>query len=190
MDPIKVDFSGKGADKGREIVIPPEKSALKIILSVLLALVTGGVVYYFLLPPINLKAIEFYYFIAIVIASFVGYLALLYMKTVQYSPYGVGGGAPAVVHGGGYLLAHYDACGVDKGIFEDVVIRLYACLYLFIDPVHPLTPLLARYEPCIGPVQRHEFAVRAPLDYLAMLKDYDLVAVPDSRQPVRDDDAC
>ena len=89
MDPIKVDFSGKGADKGREIVIPPEKSALKIILSVLLALVTGGVVYYFLLPPINLKAIEFYYFIAIVIASFVGYLALLsaVFRHSEYVPY-------------------------------------------------------------------------------------------------------
>lgn len=91
MDPIKVDFSGngKGADKGREIVIPPEKSVLKIILSIVLALVTGGIVYYFLLPPMNLKAIEFYYFLAIVIASFVAYLALLtaVFRHAEYVPY-------------------------------------------------------------------------------------------------------
>ena len=89
MDPIKVDFSGKGADKGREIVIPPEKAALKVILSVVFALITGAVVYYFMLPPMNLKAIEFYYFLAIVIASFVGFLALLtaVFRHAEYVPY-------------------------------------------------------------------------------------------------------
>ena len=67
MDPIKVDFSGKGSDRSKEIVIPPEKAALKIVLSVVFALLTGAIVYYFMLPPLNPKAIEFYYFIAIVI---------------------------------------------------------------------------------------------------------------------------
>ncbi|MBQ7542380.1 MAG: tripartite tricarboxylate transporter TctB family protein [Clostridia bacterium] len=90
MDPIKVDFSGRGgADKSREIVIPPEKAVLKIILSVVFALLTGAVVYYFMLPPINLKAIEFYYFLGIVIASFVVFLALLsgVFKHSEYVPY-------------------------------------------------------------------------------------------------------
>ncbi len=89
MDPIKVDFSGKGADKGREIVIPPEKAVLKVILSVVFALIAGGIVYYFMLPPMNFKAIEFYYFIAIVIASFVGFLALLtaVFRHAEYVPF-------------------------------------------------------------------------------------------------------
>ena len=34
MDPIKVDFSGKG--KPREVVIPPEKKILKIIISLII----------------------------------------------------------------------------------------------------------------------------------------------------------
>lgn len=89
MDPIKVDFSGKGADKSKEIIIPPERAVLKIILSVVLALVTGAVTYYFMLPPLNLKAIEFYYFIGIIIISFVVYLALLSgaFRHQEYVPY-------------------------------------------------------------------------------------------------------
>ena len=89
MDPIKVDFSGKGADRSREIVIPPEKSVLKVILSVVFALITGAVVYYFMLPPLNFKAIELYYFLGIVIASFIGYLVLLtgVFRHTEYVPY-------------------------------------------------------------------------------------------------------
>ena len=89
MDPIKVDFSGKGADKSREIVIPPEKSALKIILSLVFALITGAVTYYFMLPPLNFKALELYYFIGIVIASFVIFLGVLsgVFRHTEYVPY-------------------------------------------------------------------------------------------------------
>ena len=90
MDPIKVDFSGRGgADKSREIVIPPEKAVLKVILSIVLALVTGGIVYYFMLPPLNFKAIEFYYFLGIVIASFVVFLTVLSgaFRHSEYIPY-------------------------------------------------------------------------------------------------------
>ena len=89
MDPIKVDFSGKGADKGKEIVIPPEKSVLKVILSVVFALVTGAVAYYFMLPALNPKAIEFYYFIGIIIVAFVVFLALMssVLRHSEYVPY-------------------------------------------------------------------------------------------------------
>ena len=76
MDPIKVDFSGKGGDSRKTIVIPPEKSALKIVLSIVLALITGAITYYFMLPAINFKALEFYYFIGIIIVSFIVFLAL------------------------------------------------------------------------------------------------------------------
>lgn len=114
MDPIKVDFSGKGSDRSKEIVIPPEKAALKIVLSVVFALLTGAVVYYFMLPPLNPKAIEFYYFIGIVIAAFVGFLVLLTgaFKHTEYVPYvkkkaivpGILIVALALVVGVGYLV--------------------------------------------------------------------------------------
>ena len=68
MDPIKVDFSKKGGPK--EIVIPPDKAALKIVLSVLCSLVTAGIAFYIMLPPLNFKAYEFYGFLAIIVASY------------------------------------------------------------------------------------------------------------------------
>ena len=114
MDPIKVDFSGKGSDRSKEIVIPPEKAVLKVILSVVFALLTGAVVYYFMLPPLNPKAIEFYYFIAIIIAAFIGFLVLLTgaFKHTEYVPYvkkkavvpGILIVALALVVGVGYLI--------------------------------------------------------------------------------------
>ncbi|MCR5484895.1 MAG: CvpA family protein [Clostridiales bacterium] len=89
MDPIKVDFSGKGNEGKKAIVIPPERAVIKIILSVILAAITGGVAYYFMLPPMNPKAIEFYYFIAVIFASFVVFLALLSaaFRKPEYVPF-------------------------------------------------------------------------------------------------------
>ena len=69
MDPIKVDFSGKG--KPKEVIIPPEKKVLKIIINIIVTIIGSAVVYYFLLPPMNFKALEFYYFIASVVAIYV-----------------------------------------------------------------------------------------------------------------------
>ena len=54
MDPINVDF-------GNKTVMPetPKGSTVKkVIVSFLLTLVLGAVVYYFMLPPLNFKAIE------------------------------------------------------------------------------------------------------------------------------------
>ena len=70
MDPIKVDFSGKG--KPKEVIIPPDKKVLKIIISLIVTLIGGAVAYYLMLPALNFKAMEFYYFIAVVIAIYVG----------------------------------------------------------------------------------------------------------------------
>ena len=69
MDPIKVDFSGKG--KPTEVVIPPDKKVLKIIIAVLLTIVGGAIAYYFMLPAINFKSLDFYYFIGVVLAIYV-----------------------------------------------------------------------------------------------------------------------
>ncbi len=74
MDPIKVDFSGKG--KPKEVVIPPDKKALKIIISLIVTVIGGAIAYYFMLPALNFKALEFYYFIGVVIAIYVGMIFL------------------------------------------------------------------------------------------------------------------
>lgn len=87
MDPIKVDFSGKGAPK--EVIIPPEKKILKIIISLIVTVIGGAVAYYFMLPAINLKAMEFYYFVAIVLAIYIVMTVITtkaFMKP-EYIPY-------------------------------------------------------------------------------------------------------
>ena len=47
MDPIKVDFSGKGTPK--EIVIPPDKKGLKLVISIIITLIGAAITYYFML---------------------------------------------------------------------------------------------------------------------------------------------
>ena len=87
MDPIKVDFSGKG--KPTEVVIPPDKKVLKIIIAVLLTIVGGAIAYYFMLPAINFKSLDFYYFIGVVLAIYVVstfVLSKAFMKP-EYIPY-------------------------------------------------------------------------------------------------------
>ena len=87
MDPIKVDFSKKGGPK--EIVIPPDKAALKIILSVLCSIVTAGIAFYIMLPPLNFKAYEFYGFLAIIVASYALFSAIFtsVFSKPEYLPY-------------------------------------------------------------------------------------------------------
>lgn len=92
-DPIKVDFSDKGKGRSnsstKEVIIPPEKASLKIVLSVILTAVIGAIVYYFMLPPMSFRAIEFYMFWAIVMAVFIGCMAILsaaFMRP-EYIPY-------------------------------------------------------------------------------------------------------
>ncbi len=87
MDPIKVDFSGKG--KPTEVIIPPEKKVLKIIIAILLTIVGGAVAYYFMLPALNFKSLDFYYFIGVIIAIYVVSTFILskaFMKP-EYIPY-------------------------------------------------------------------------------------------------------
>ncbi len=87
MDPIKVDFSGKGAPK--EVVIPPEKKVLKIIISLIVTIIGGAVAYYFMLPAINFKAMELYYFVAVVLAIYIGMTVLTTKAFIkpEYIPY-------------------------------------------------------------------------------------------------------
>ena len=90
MDPIKVDFANKkgGANK-KEIVIPPEKAALKIILSIIGMLVFAAVAFYVMLPALNFKDYEFYLYIGMVAASYVVFNGILsnVMGKPEYIPY-------------------------------------------------------------------------------------------------------
>ncbi|MBQ4626758.1 MAG: CvpA family protein [Clostridia bacterium] len=88
MDPIKVDFSGKSGGK-KDIVIPPEKAALKIILSILCTVVFAVIAFYVMLPAINLKSYDFYLYLGLVAASFVVFTGLFsnVMMKPEYTPY-------------------------------------------------------------------------------------------------------
>ncbi len=73
MDPIKVEFSDSGKKKSvKDVLIPPEKAGLKIVINVIITLIVAAVAYYFLLPPMNLQSYDFYIYWAIVLGSYVG----------------------------------------------------------------------------------------------------------------------
>ncbi len=92
-DPIKVDFSDKGNGRGnsstKEVYIPPEKAGLKIVLSIIITIIGAAIAYYFMLPAMNFGAIEFYTYIAAVIAIFIGANVLLSQAFIrpEYIPY-------------------------------------------------------------------------------------------------------
>ncbi len=90
MDPIKVDFSKKGGASGSsEIVIPPERAALKIVISLILTVIFAAVAFYFMLPAVNFKSYDIYLYIGLVAASFVVFNALLSkaLTKPEYVPY-------------------------------------------------------------------------------------------------------
>ena len=53
MDPINVDFTGRGRDDGKkgvaDVLIPPEHSGKKIAINIILTLILGAVLYYFMI---------------------------------------------------------------------------------------------------------------------------------------------
>ena len=113
MDPIKVDFSGKGRPK--EVVIPPDRKVLKIIISLIVTIIGGAVAYYMMLPALNFKSLDFYYFIAVVIAIYVGMIFLTskafikpeyitYVKRQSIVPLAIGL-VFAIILGIGYLTS-------------------------------------------------------------------------------------
>lgn len=89
MDPIKVDFSKKDGGRKKDIVIPPEKAALKIVLSVLCMIVFAAVAFYFMMPALNFKSYELYIYIGAVAASYVVFNGLFanVLAKPEYVPY-------------------------------------------------------------------------------------------------------
>ncbi len=87
MGPIKVNFGGGNRQKA--VVISPEKAVLKTIINIIGTIIIGAIAYYFMLPPINLKAMEFYIYIAVVCAGY-GVMAVITSKAItrpEYMPY-------------------------------------------------------------------------------------------------------
>ena len=77
MEPIKVDFTGKGGDSkgsGKAAYLIPEKAGLKILLSVVGTVIAAAVVYYFMLPPLNFKSTDTYMYLGTVAVIFMGLL--------------------------------------------------------------------------------------------------------------------
>lgn len=89
MDPIKVDFSKKDGGRKKDIVIPPEKAALKIVLSILCTILFAAGAFYFMMPAINFKSYDFYIYIGAVAASYVVFNGLFanVLAKPEYVPY-------------------------------------------------------------------------------------------------------
>ncbi len=90
-EPIQVGFSGKGKKGGpnKRIVIPPERAGLRILLSVCGTILTALVGFYVMLPPLNLRANEFYYYVGLVLLSFPVFLFLFSgaSRQPEYTPF-------------------------------------------------------------------------------------------------------
>ena len=90
MDPIKVDFSDSGKKKSvKEVLIPPEKAGLKIVINILITLVAAVVIYYFMLPPMNPRAYEFYLYFGAVFAVYIAsaFVTSKAFAKPEYVPY-------------------------------------------------------------------------------------------------------
>ena len=75
MEPINVDFTGKGSSgkgSGKSAYLAPKNSGLKTILCIIGTVIGAIVAYYFMLPPLNFKSTETYMFFGIVAAIYVG----------------------------------------------------------------------------------------------------------------------
>ena len=90
MDPIKVDFSDNGKRKNvKDILIPPEKAGLKIVINIVITAIVALVAYYFMLPPMNPGSYDFYIYWAIVLGSYVAsaYVTSGAFVKPEYMPY-------------------------------------------------------------------------------------------------------
>lgn len=140
MDPIKVDFSDSGKKKSvKDVFIPPDKPALRIIINIVITAVVAVVAYYFMLPPMNLGSYDFYIYWAVVLGSFVASAFLTsgaatkpeyvpFVKRQSYAPVAIAVVLGLIV-GIGYLAsspffrakAYSQVLDIDTADFDDTV---------------------------------------------------------------------
>lgn len=90
MEPIKVEFSDNGKKKNvKDVLIPPDKAPLKIAINLITTVIAAAVLYYFMLPPMNLGSYDFYIYWAAVLAVYVGmsFLTSGAFAKPEYVPY-------------------------------------------------------------------------------------------------------
>ena len=75
MDPINVDFGG---NKKKVVQDTPKGSTVKkVLLSLVITLVSAAVLYYFMLPALNFKAVELYIYLAVVILIYIAAFGII-----------------------------------------------------------------------------------------------------------------
>ncbi len=75
MEPIKVDFTGKGGaskGSGKTAYLVPKNAGIKMIINIVGTVIGAAVAYYFMLPPMNFKSTDMYMYFGIVAAIFIG----------------------------------------------------------------------------------------------------------------------
>ncbi len=94
MDPIKVDFSGKGGSgnskgKGKAAYLIPDKAGLKLVICIIGTIIGAVIAYYFMLPPLNIKSTDTFMYFGIVLAIFVALLTVVSgaMMRPEYTEY-------------------------------------------------------------------------------------------------------
>ena len=65
--------------KGEEVeaVVKPDKVPLRVLISLLITLVGGGIAYYMMLPALNIHDTQFYLFIVLLVAIFIASFAFV-----------------------------------------------------------------------------------------------------------------
>ena len=88
INDFKAKFKWPKSDEVDEMVAPT-KVPLKLLLSLLITIVGGAVVYYFMLPPFNFKSLDMYLYLLVLLVLFWGSFTLLCRTKThpEYKPY-------------------------------------------------------------------------------------------------------
>ena len=94
MEPIKVDFTGgsgagKGKGSGKDAYLSPSKAGLKTVISIIGTIIGAAIAYYFMLPPLNFKSTELYFFLGVVVLIYLALQVVLsgVIKNPEYTQY-------------------------------------------------------------------------------------------------------
>jgi len=80
---------GKGGGRRKPVIIAPQRAGMRIALAAVGSVLTALIGFFFMLPPLNFRAPEFYFFLILVFGSFAVFLFLLSRtsKQPEYMPW-------------------------------------------------------------------------------------------------------
>ena len=89
MAEVHVGKGGGRAKRPRPVIIPPQKAGMRILLSIIGSVLTALIGFFIMLPPLNFRAPEFYFYLILVFGSFAVLLFLLSntSKKPEYGPW-------------------------------------------------------------------------------------------------------